>query len=294
MTSRIASSEIRPLLDELRIGFDPNRNDDLKPIDLLLATNMISVGVDVSRLGMMVAVGQPKSTAEYIQATSRVGRSAQGPGLIVTILNWTRPRDLSHYERFEHFHHTYYRQVEPLSVTPFAARALDRGLTAVLVGLLRGLREGWSQAHGAGVVDRNDPLVDEIITSIVARAEQVNPGNGIAQQVEALLKSRLDALAVEQSKGKAFLTYNKSGGTKRPLLKKPESEPWGVWTCPMSMRSTEPNVNLLIERVDGAFGTGGAFTLPKPGDVVDPGAEDVPALLDEIDPDADEIAEVSQ
>lgn len=294
MTSRIASSEIRPLLDELRIGFDPDRKDDLKPIDLLLATNMISVGVDVSRLGMMVAVGQPKSTAEYIQATSRVGRSTQGPGLVVTILNWTRPRDLSHYERFEHFHDTYYRQVEPLSVTPFAARALDRGLTAVLVGLLRGLREDWSQAHGAGVIDRNDPLVEEIITSIVARAEQVNPGNGIGQQVEALLKSRLDALAVEQSKGKAFLTYNKTGGTNRPLLKKPEAEPWGVWTCPMSMRSTEPNVNLLIERVDPVFGAGGAFTLPKPGDSVVTGLEAVPAVLDEIDPDADELAEVQQ
>ncbi len=294
MTSRIASTEIRPLLDELRIGFDPERKDDLQPIDLLLATNMISVGVDVSRLGLMVAVGQPKSTAEYIQATSRVGRSAAGPGLVVTILNWTRPRDLSHYERFEHFHATYYRQVEPLSVTPFAARALDRGLTAVLIGLLRGLREDWSQANGAGNIDRHDPLVAEIIDSIVDRASNVNPGNGIDAQMRALLKARLDALVVEQSKGKAFLTYNKTGGTKRPLLKKPESEPWGVWTCPMSMRSTEPNVNLLIERTDSVFGAGGPYVLPKPGQHDDGDSTPTAAVVDEIDPDADEILEMTK
>src|SRR5712692_7863774 len=106
-----------------------------RPLDVLLATNMVSVGVDVGRLGLMVVAGQPKATAEYIQATSRVGR--QFPGLVLTVYNWTRPRDLSHYERFGHYHATFYQQVEALSVTPFAPRAVDRGLTAVLVALTR-------------------------------------------------------------------------------------------------------------------------------------------------------------
>jgi hypothetical protein len=147
LTSRIGSTEIPELLDRMEVAFDPGSEKERrelwsqgkktppKPIDVLLATNMISVGVDIRRLGLMVVAGQPKTTAEYIQATSRVGRSQ--PGLVVSVYNWARPRDLSHYERFEHYHSTFYRHVEPTSVTPFASRALDRGLSALLVSLVR-------------------------------------------------------------------------------------------------------------------------------------------------------------
>ena len=96
---------------------------------------MLSVGVDVNRLGLMVVNGQPKSTAEYIQATSRVGRAF--PGLVCTVLTWARPRDLSHYETFEHYHATFYKHVEAQSVTPFSPRAMDRGLTGTLLSVMR-------------------------------------------------------------------------------------------------------------------------------------------------------------
>ena len=124
---------------------------------------MISVGVDIDRLGLMLVAGQPKNTSEYIQATSRVGRSADGPGLVCTVFNWARPRDLSHYERFEHYHETFYKHVEALSVTPFSARALDRGLSGVMVALMRlwderlnanlkaGEVAGHRSAYGRGV-----------------------------------------------------------------------------------------------------------------------------------------------
>ena len=127
-----------------------------RPLDVLLATNMVSVGVDVQRLGLMVVAGQPKTTAEYIQATSRVGRKF--PGLVFTVYNWTRPRDLSHYERFEHYHATFYNHVEALSVTPFASGALSRGLTALLVSCVR-LQGTEFNANKQGQPDRPQPSV---------------------------------------------------------------------------------------------------------------------------------------
>ncbi|HZC05679.1 MAG TPA: DISARM system helicase DrmA, partial [Ktedonobacterales bacterium] len=156
LTSRRASTDIPNILDQLETIFDPiedakriaarkqgKRFDHMPPLDVLLATNMISVGVDVQRLGLMVVAGQPKTTAEYIQATSRIGRSF--PGLVCTVFNWARPRDLSHFEQFEHYHATFYKHVEALSVTPFAPRAIDRGLTALLVSYIRLLGTEFSE-----------------------------------------------------------------------------------------------------------------------------------------------------
>ena len=136
LTSRVSSKEIPRKLDQLEVNFKSVwKKGELRAMDIVLATNMLSVGVDVNRLGLMVVNGQPKSTAEYIQATSRVGRAF--PGLVCTVLTWSRPRDLSHYETFEHYHATFYKHVEAQSVTPFAPRALDRGLMGTTVSLLR-------------------------------------------------------------------------------------------------------------------------------------------------------------
>src|SRR5205814_5506835 len=128
LTSRIATYEIPNRLGQMEEALSSGR-----ALDALLASNMISVGIDVDRLGLMVVAGQPKGTAEYIQATSRVGR--RYPGLVVTVYNWTRPRDLSHYERFRSYHAALYRHVEATSVTPLSARARDRALEGVLVAV---------------------------------------------------------------------------------------------------------------------------------------------------------------
>ena len=122
LTSRVSNRDIPKYLDQLEVKFKAEFDDeqgkfvtkweegDARSVDVVLATNMLSVGVDVNRLGLMVVNGQPKGTAEYIQATSRVGRSF--PGLVCTVLTWARPRDLSHYETFEHYHATFYKHVE--------------------------------------------------------------------------------------------------------------------------------------------------------------------------------------
>ena len=136
LTSNKTAGEVPEILGRLERQFPEGKpQTGHYPIDVLFASNMISVGVDIDRLGLMVVNGQPKTTGEYIQATSRVGRRT--PGLVVTVYNWTRPRDISHYERFRSYHTGLYRHVEPTSVTPFSSRARDKGLAGAFASLVR-------------------------------------------------------------------------------------------------------------------------------------------------------------
>lgn len=134
LTSREKSQDIGKVIqEELPIPY--KRDGSTYPYDFVLSSNMISVGVDVGRLGSMVVVGQPKTTAEYIQATSRVGR--ENPGLVVATYNQAKSRDRSHYEQFVQYHESFYKYVEATSITPFADRARDRALQTLYVILCR-------------------------------------------------------------------------------------------------------------------------------------------------------------
>jgi hypothetical protein len=167
LTSRRTQAEVRDMLDRLTV-----RSGAQGALDVVLATNMLSVGVDIPRLGLMLVNGQPKGIAEYIQATSRVGRGSVA-GLVVSVLNNAKARDRSHYESFSTWHGSLYRDVEPTSVTPFASRARDRALHAVLVALVRHLIPG--------MLDR--PTLDEnainaardLIDDIVRRSMAIDP-----------------------------------------------------------------------------------------------------------------------
>lgn len=278
LTSRVGSSDIPEMLALLGLKHDPNRAKDApQPIDVVLATNMISVGVDVPRLGLMTVVGQPKATAEYIQATSRVGRDAAGPGLVLTIYNWARPRDLSHYETFEHYHATFYSRVEPLSVTPFAPRALDRGLSALLVTLTRQELLSWNPNPEAQNVAVKSNGMSELGNEIALRAAEITGRPGDASLVADMVKARLDDWQSRQGKEGVRLTYRPEKGTAMSLLVEPALGTWELWTCPTSLREVETNVNLIIEEPDPSLLAAPPFspaTTPAPALVTDEEAED--------------------
>ncbi|KAB7742939.1 helicase [Nostocoides sp. F2B08] len=137
LTSRRRSDEIPKAIEQLQARYVPAQERQ-EAIDICLASNIIEVGVDIDRLGLMTIVGQPKTTAQYIQVSGRVGRRADvSPGLVITIYGAAKPRDRSHYERFLTYHQQLYAQVEPTSVTPFATPVLRRALHAAAVAYVR-------------------------------------------------------------------------------------------------------------------------------------------------------------
>ncbi len=164
MTSRKKASEIPKLLSLMERSYDEDG-----ALDVVLATNMISVGVDVNRLGVMVMHNQPKTAAEYIQATSRVGRKY--PGLVLTLFNSLRSRDLSHYERFKSFHEAMYRHVEPTSVTAFAQGSRDRGMAGLIVGMVRQAHEKLGNETSA-IHFKRDKVTEEILNFVCDRAHE--------------------------------------------------------------------------------------------------------------------------
>jgi hypothetical protein len=183
LTSRESSGEIPRHLK--RMGLQYPSADAL---DVILATNMISVGVDIDRLGLMVVMGQPQSTSEYIQSTSRVGR--RFPGLVVTLFNAARSRDRSHYEAFKSYHSAIYRKVESTSVTPFSPRARDRGLHAVLVALARLTIPGLADNTSARSLADHGPEIDVLVGRILERVRAIDPeqADATAAELERILE----------------------------------------------------------------------------------------------------------
>ena len=266
LTSRMRSEEIPQILDKLESVFDPDleelrkqaykkkdyKNVPKKPLDVLLATNMISVGVDVKRLGLMVVAGQPKATAEYIQATSRVGRTF--PGLVCTVFNWARPRDMSHYETFEHYHATFYKHVEPLSVTPFSPGALQRGLAGLLVSMVRLRGAEFNPNEAASRIATSNPYIQDAVETIARRAELIGDGSATGDfcRAELLKKADLWQSEAQNTAGGRTLTYKEpfgegsKKGTTVNLLHSPGLERWEEFTCLNSLREVEPPVKFII------------------------------------------------
>lgn len=175
LTSRVSTTELNETLDKLEKIEYSKENMEAKQYasSVLLATNMISVGIDVARLNVMLMVGQPKLTSEYIQASSRVGRSF--PGLCFIQYDATKSRDRSHYERFRSYHESFYRFVEPTGATPFSKPARERALHAVLTAMIR-QREEWKDDKDAQKFDMGnlEKSISEIQEFILSRIKSIN------------------------------------------------------------------------------------------------------------------------
>ena len=242
LTSRIDASEIPTRLKGIE-----KRYPDEDAVDVLLATNMIAVGVDVDRLGLMAVVGQPQTTAEYIQATSRVGRAH--PGLVTVVLNSTRARDRSHYEGFQHFHSALYREVESTSVTPFSARARERGLHAVIVALARIMIPAARPNDGAGAVESYaDRILDEIKPMLMKRVRAVTREE--SESVSRGFDEFLEWWRKEASNHGSLLFEPNHGGRRVPSLLKAfddESDNAFGWSTLWSLRDVDAESALFME-----------------------------------------------
>ena len=236
------------------------------PLDVLLATSMLQVGVDVQRLGLMVVTGQPKNTAEYIQATSRIGRDRQRPGLVVTIYNWARPRDLAHLELFGYDHATFGQRIEGLTTTPFSDRALDRGLTGVLVTAMRHGGINGLPNLAAHTVPLSGAAVTALIDDIARRAEVVTHDAEQAGQVRGFLQKRLDSWGGHRSAVKTGRLGYQEAADVTGLLKSPEEGSWTLWSAPRSLREVEPEVVLQLDLADRSVPDAPAWDYaPSPG-----------------------------
>ena len=221
-------------------------------IDAVACTNMISVGVDIARLGLMIVKGQPKSTAEYIQATSRVGRDLKRPpGIVLTVYAATRPRDRSHYETFQSDHMALYRAVEPATVTPYSPPARDRALHAALVLALRHVL-GWIEPRDASQFDVNDPQQSLIVRMLKDRclmACRPDERDEVAEHLKSLT-SEWSGLVKEPGPPLSFSDARQFRGL---LAQFPSdgAEPNGRWPTLNSMRHVDGEVQFSVRGQDG-------------------------------------------
>jgi len=262
MPAELTSREPTERLKETKKRLGARRAKlDEDPLDVVLASNMISVGLDIDRLGLMVVTGQPKTTSEYIQATSRVGRAY--PGLVVTCLNVMRPRDRSHYERFVSYHESFYREVEATSVTPFSGQALDRGLVGTVLAMIRHGISPMEPPGGVMKIHEQRPAAEQLLAWLVGRARKHRLASDeeaetrIADLVKARGRSFLDAwerIVDKARAGAANRTYSVNDRAKSegvPLLftagdDLPDDFDARAFQVPTSMRDVEPSVHMWL------------------------------------------------
>ena len=210
-------------------------------LDAVLSTNMVSVGLDVSRLALMIVNGQPLTTGEYVQATSRVGRD-KVPGVVVANYYRHQARSISHYESFRPYHESFYRFVEPGSVTPFTFQVRKRALHAALVIALRHSCNALAPNDTAGYFDPEMPEVRKVVAELKCRVQRACPEKATetSEDLDRLVQTWA-AEAERNRQGAKGLHYKSNDQAYARLLYAHEdgnSSP-GLWPTLNSMRNVE-------------------------------------------------------
>lgn len=253
LTSRIPGDKVTASLANLNIGYPPETDSEGKvkeyPIDICLATNMISVGLDVQRLGLMTVAGQPKTTSEYIQATSRVGRNASAaPGVVFVLYRPSRPRDKSFYEQFKLYHSKLYCFVEPTSVTPFSAPVRERALHAIMVGMMR--LEHGNEFNDDPPKFPKQEVIDHIRNVIENRVSDIDPSE-LTNTMRWFDYRMQEWEDWNPQKWTPQKNYDMSMGNPVPLIYSSSDKPNTVWNgrgmpTPTSMRSVDASCEASV------------------------------------------------
>lgn len=238
LSANIPDSEIPEALYALKVEL-PDRDT----ADFVACTNMLSVGVDIRRLGLMMVNGQPKTVSEYIQASSRVGRDpARPPGLVLALFSPTKPRDRSHYEFFSAFHGGYYRHVEPTSVTPFAPPARQRGLHGAFIALVRMVSPVHANRNASAIL-AHEAAIRELADAMLARIRQT--GDGDADEVEGALREFIDEWRSVAAARGSNLRFQSDGRQNAGLIRAFHQPGTGRETL-QSLRHVDPPLQLTV------------------------------------------------
>ncbi len=244
LTSRKSTREITEVRNQLESQHYPSN----AALNYVLSSNMLSVGIDINRLGLMTVYGQPKATAEYIQATSRVGRS--NPGLVVVLLHMLRTRDKSHYEQFQTYHQALNKMVEPTSATPYACRTMDKALHAVFITLIRHQCPGLRANGDASKFRRTNADVQRISQELLVKIASQSPETAAyAEDILDNFIAQWHEAAVTRSSHFQYQLLNKSeNDTDALLIPAERSENAQFPTTMNSMRNVDTQSGVFLKR----------------------------------------------
>lgn len=239
LSANLRDSEIPEALHQLGIGLP-----DKATLDFVACTNMLSVGVDVSRLGLMMINGQPKTVSEYIQASSRVGRDRRRPpGIVFSLFSPSKPRDRSHYEYFRAFHKAYYRHVEPTSVTPFSIPSQERGLHGAFLSLVRMCSSIYKEDHASAILAK-DVEIRSLAEAFLARIDRARDGD--ATDTRQRLQSFLDFWHQRAAEKQKNLRFHAGGRSHASLIRPFRDARAEGWETLQSLRHVDTPLRLEV------------------------------------------------